>query len=73
MMWSAPAGSSGLVVHELLMYHSHTGPYRAWVTYCLAFINPGNWIHLGSRVSVMLGNARVEHVPVREPVLQRVS
>jgi hypothetical protein len=28
------------------------------------FNNPGNWIHRGSRVSVLLGNAQVEHVVV---------
>ena len=55
---------SGLVVHELLMNHSHTGPYKTGVTYYLVFNNPGNWIHHGSLVSVMLGNAQVEHVLV---------
>jgi len=55
---------SGLVVHELFMNHSHSGPYQAGVTYYLVFTNPGNWIHHGSRVSVMLGNAQVEHVLV---------
>jgi hypothetical protein len=55
---------SGLVVHELFMNHSHTGPYKIGVTYYLVFNNPGNWVHHGSRVSVMLGNAQVEHVLV---------
>ncbi len=55
---------SGLVVHELFMDHSHTGPYKTGVTYYLVFNNPGNWVHHGSRVSVMLGNAQVEHVLV---------
>ena len=55
---------SGLVVHELFMNHSHTGPFKAGVTYYLVFINPGNWVHHGSSVSVMLGNAQVEHVKV---------
>jgi hypothetical protein len=55
---------SGLVVHELFMNHSHTGPYKAGVTYYLVFNNPGNWIRHGSKVSVMLGNAQVEHVRV---------
>jgi hypothetical protein len=56
--------ASGLVVHELFMNHSHTGPYKAGVTYYLVFNNPGNWVHHGSMVSVMLGNAQVEHVRV---------
>ena len=55
---------SGLVVHELLMNHSHTGPYKTGVTYYLVFNNPGSWVHRGSRVSVMLGNAQVEHMLV---------
>ncbi|WP_426503214.1 hypothetical protein ACPPVO_37045 [Dactylosporangium sp. McL0621] len=55
---------SGLVVHQLFMDHSHTGPYKTGVTYYLVFNNPGNWVHHGSRVSVMLGNAQVEHVLV---------
>jgi hypothetical protein len=55
---------TGLVVHELFMDHSHTGPYKAGVTYYLVFNNPGNWVHHGSRVTVLLGNAQVEHVLV---------
>jgi hypothetical protein len=57
--------NSGLVVHDLLMSHSHNGPYKTGVTYYLIFNNPGNWVHRGSKVSVLLGNARVEHVAVR--------
>jgi hypothetical protein len=56
---------SGLVVHELLMSHSHTGQFKAGVTYYLVFNNPGNWVHRGDRVAVLLGNARVENVTVR--------
>lgn len=55
---------TGLVVHELLMNHAHTGAYKTGVTYYLVFENPGNWIHRGGRVSVLLGNAQVEHVAV---------
>lgn len=55
---------SGLVVHQLFMDHSHTGSYTTGVTYYLVFNNPGNWVHHGSRVSVLLGNAQVEHVLV---------
>jgi len=56
---------SGLVVHQLFMGHSHTGAYQAGVTYYLVFENPGNWVHRGSTVTVLLGNAQVEHVVVR--------
>jgi hypothetical protein len=55
---------SGLVVHDLFMDHSHSGPYKAGVTYYLVFNNPGNWVRHGSTVSVLLGDAQVRHVPV---------
>jgi len=56
---------TGLVVHQLLMDHAHSGAYRAGVTYYLVFENPGNWVRRGSAVTVLLGNAQVEHVVVR--------
>jgi len=56
--------SSGLVVHDLLMNHEHTGDFRAGVTYYLVFNNPGNWVRRGARVTVLLGNAEVAHVRV---------
>ncbi|MFF5290919.1 hypothetical protein [Paractinoplanes globisporus] len=56
--------SSGLVVHDLLMNHEHTGDYRPGVTYYLVFTNPGNWVRRGASVTVLLGNAQVEHVRV---------
>ena len=56
--------STGLVVNQLLMGHSHTAPFEPGVTYYLVFENPGNLVHRGSDVSVLLGNAQVEHVVV---------
>lgn len=56
---------SGLVVHELLMSHSHSGAFKQGVTYYLIFNNAGDWIRRGSRVAVLLGNARVEDVVVK--------
>jgi hypothetical protein len=56
---------SSLVVHELLMNHSHSGEYKAGTTYYLVFTNPGNWVRRGSQVTVLLGTAQVEHVLVR--------
>jgi hypothetical protein len=56
---------SGLVVHDLLMDHAHTGPFKAGVTYYYIFNNPGNWVHHASLVTVLLGNAQVEHVVVQ--------
>jgi predicted RecA/RadA family phage recombinase len=53
---------SGLVVHDLLMNHAHSGKFKAGVTYYLVFDNPGNWLRRGASVSVLLGAAQVEHV-----------
>lgn len=55
---------TGLVVHDLLMSHSHTGPFKPGVTYYLIFNNPGDWVRHGSKVTVLLGDAQVEHVTV---------
>jgi hypothetical protein len=56
--------SSGLVVHDLLMSHAHTGAFEQGVTYYYIFTNPGNWIRHGSTVSVLLGGAEVRHLTV---------
>ncbi|MBV1853889.1 hypothetical protein [Catellatospora tritici] len=56
--------ASGLVLHELLMGHEHSGALKAAITYYLILENPGNWVHRGSRVTVLLGDAQVEHVLV---------
>ncbi len=55
---------SGLILSRLFMGHSHSGPYHPAVTYYLVFENNGNWVHRGSKVTVLLGNAQVEHVVV---------
>ncbi|UQX88813.1 hypothetical protein M6D93_02140 [Jatrophihabitans telluris] len=57
--------TSGLVVHQLFMDHAHSGPYKQGVTYYYLFNDPGNWVHRGSRVTVLLGNAQVEHITVK--------
>ena len=54
-----------LVIHELLMNHAHTGVFKAGVTYYYVFTNPHNWLQRGSRATVLLGNAAVEHVVVQ--------
>lgn len=56
---------TGLVVHDLLMSHSHTGAFKPGVTYYYVFNNPGNIVQRGARVVVLLGNAQVEHVKVQ--------
>lgn len=57
--------ATGLVVRNLLMDHAHTGPFKTGVTYPLLFENPGNWVHTGGKVTVLLGNAEVQHVVVQ--------
>ena len=54
---------TGLVINKLFMGDSH-GPYKAAVSYYLVFENPRNWVHPSSRVTVLLGDAQVEHVVV---------
>ncbi|WP_426594677.1 hypothetical protein ACPPVS_03900 [Cellulomonas sp. McL0617] len=55
---------TGLVVHDLFMNHSHSGQFKAGETYYLVFDNPNGWIHTGSVVTVLLGDAQVDHVVV---------
>jgi hypothetical protein len=55
---------SGLVIGQLLMGHMQHGQPKAGVTYYLVFLNPGDAVRRGDRVSVVLGDARLEHVRV---------
>jgi hypothetical protein len=57
--------STGVVVNNLLMGHSHSGPFNAGQTYYLIFENPGNIVQSGSKVSVLLGGAEVDYVVVK--------
>ena len=59
------AAVTGLVVNNLLMGHSHTGIFNAGQVYYLIFENPGSIIQSGDEVSVLLGNAEVDHVIVK--------
>ena len=56
--------SSGVFLGDLLMGHSHSGPFKQAQTYYLIFVNDGNWVHRGDRVTVLLGDYQVGHVPV---------
>ncbi|HKE71756.1 MAG TPA: hypothetical protein VKB55_21035 [Nocardioidaceae bacterium] len=56
--------SSGVFLGNLLMGHSHSGPFKQAQTYYLIFVNDGNWVHRGDRVTVLLGGYQVGHVPV---------
>lgn len=55
---------SGLVIGQLLMGHFHKGQPKAGITNYLVFMNPGDGVRRGDRVSVVLGPARLEHVRV---------
>jgi hypothetical protein len=55
---------TGGVIAGLFMGHMHHGRAKAGVTYYLVFTNPGNAVRPGDRVSVVLGDARLAHVPV---------
>jgi hypothetical protein len=55
---------SGLVLGELLMGHMPHGKPKAGESYYLVFLNPGDAVRHGDRVSVVLGGARLEHLRV---------
>jgi hypothetical protein len=55
---------SGLVIGQLLMGHMHKARPKAGITNYLIFMNPGDAVRRGDRVSVVLGPARLEHVRV---------
>jgi len=57
--------ASGLVVHDLFMGHAHHGTFKAGVSYYYVLVDSVNWIHRGSTVTVLLGDAQLEHVVVR--------
>ena len=57
--------ATGLVAANLLMGHSHSGNFNSGQTYYLIFENPGNLVQRGSTVSVLLGDAEVDHVEVK--------
>jgi hypothetical protein len=57
--------ATGVVAKDLFMGHSHGGPLKEAVTYYLIFENPGNLVQRGGLVTVLLGDAQVQHVIVR--------
>lgn len=56
---------TGLVVHDLVMNHAHTGQFHQGETYYLVFENPDNWIRRGATVTVLLGPVEVRNVTVQ--------
>jgi hypothetical protein len=57
--------TSGVVVDNPFMGHTHSGTPHAGQTEFILFENPGNLVQTGSKVTVVLGNVRVAHVPVQ--------
>jgi len=57
--------ATGLVINQMLMDHRRSGTLKPAVTYYMVFENTANWVHRGSKVSVLLGDALVEHVVVK--------
>ena len=56
---------TGGVIGRLFMGHMPHSRPKAGVTYYLVFDNPGSAVRPGAQVSVVLGDARLEHVLVR--------
>jgi hypothetical protein len=56
--------SSGLFLDQLLMGHSHSGAFKTAVSYYLIFVDDGNLVQPGDKVTVLLGDVEVEHVTV---------
>ncbi|MBO0845445.1 MAG: hypothetical protein J2P22_08535 [Nocardioides sp.] len=56
---------SGLFLDQLLMGHFHSGAFKTAVSYYLIFVDEGNLVQRGSKVTVLLGNVEVEHVTVQ--------
>jgi hypothetical protein len=56
---------TGLVLDRLLMGHAHHGQLKPAVSYYLIFEDTGNWVRRGSEVTVLLGDAQVQHVVVK--------
>jgi hypothetical protein len=56
---------TGAPIEGLLMGHAPHGSTKSGVTSILIFVNPGNIVRAGDRVSVVLGDARVEHLVVQ--------
>lgn len=55
---------SGRVIDTLFMGHEHGGDPKAGYTYPLLFVNEHGALASGDAVSVVIGAARLPHVPV---------
>lgn len=57
--------ASGRVLDTPWHSHEHDGAYTAGVTYYQLLVNAGGVLKRGSLVTVMIGDVRLEHVPVQ--------
>jgi hypothetical protein len=55
---------TGKVIDSLFMGHSHQGELKTGYTYPLLFVNEQGVVKLGGLVSIIIGDARLEHVSV---------
>jgi len=55
---------TGDVIDALFMGHSHRGNPKAGYTYPLLFVNRAGLVQPGGAVAVVIGDWRLEHVPV---------
>jgi hypothetical protein len=56
--------ATGTPIESLLMGHLPHGSAKAGLSAFMIFVNPGNIVHRGDLVSVILGPARLTHVRV---------
>ena len=57
--------ASGKILDTPWMNHSHGGEYRAGATYYTLLMNSGGVLSPGSKVTVILGGVRLEHIVVQ--------
>lgn len=57
--------ATGKIFATPWMNHSHSGEYQAGVTYYTILMNSGGVLAKGSKVTVILGGARLEHIVVQ--------
>ena len=57
--------ATGKIFDTPWMNHSHSGEYQAGVTYYAVLMNSGGVLSKGSKVTIILGGMRLEHLVVQ--------
>jgi hypothetical protein len=57
--------ATGKILDTSWMNHTHSGEYQAGVTYYTLLMNSGGVLSKGSKVTVILGGVRLEHLVVQ--------